>query len=51
MHAFIYRVERTGDREHIQIYHAFDGDMEEVAACKEAVSDDLHKSMMIVLSF
>ena len=31
------RVERTGDREHIQVFHRYEGGSEEARACKEAV--------------
>ena len=32
------RVERTGSREHIQVFYAHDASPEEVRSCKEAVS-------------
>ena len=33
----VFRVERTGDREHIQVYQSFEGSQEENRACKQAV--------------
>ena len=39
-------MERTGDREHIQVYHPFEGDMEDIIACKEAVSCNLDKTVI-----
>lgn len=39
-------MERTGDREHIQVYHPFEGDMEDVLACKEAVSYHLDETVL-----
>ena len=41
-----FRVERTGDREHIQVFHRFEGSGEEARACKEAV-----RSQHILLGF
>ena len=32
------RVERTGSREHIQVFYAHDASPEEVKSCKDAVS-------------